>query len=175
MNKLKKLLKNENMRIPIVNEQDEIIGYKEREGLDPFDFCRVTGLWVTDKDGNILLAQRSFRKKTDPGCWGPAVAGTVEESETYESSILREAEEELGLKNIKPIKNIKVFRNTNHKYWGQWFTLVVDRDIHLKIQESEVAQIKWFSPNEVVKMFSENPNAFNKSFGDTLKEFGILK
>lgn len=79
------------MKIPVVNEQDEIIDYKDRSVLDPRDLCHVTGLWVTDSDGNILLAQRSFKKKHDPGIWGPAVSGTVEEGETYESNIIKEA------------------------------------------------------------------------------------
>ena len=51
------------MKIPIVNEQDEIIGYKERNDLDTKDIIRVTGLWVTSSEGDILLARRALIKK----------------------------------------------------------------------------------------------------------------
>ena len=75
------------MKIPIVNEQDEILGYKDRDGKNREDISRITALWLTDFDGNVLLAQRAFNKKRSPGLWGPAVAGTVEEGETYEEKI----------------------------------------------------------------------------------------
>ena len=71
------------MKIPIVNEQDEIIGHKEKKDRNPKDIMRITALWLTDLEGNMLLAQRSFNKKHDPGLWASAVAGTVEEGETY--------------------------------------------------------------------------------------------
>ncbi len=34
-----------------------------------------------------MLAQRKFTKNHNPGTWGPAVTGTVAESETYDSNI----------------------------------------------------------------------------------------
>ncbi len=85
------------MQIPIVNEQDEIIGYKDRKDRNLVDITRVSALWITNEDGEILLAQRGLNKTHSPGLWGPAVAGTVEEGETYESNIIKEAEEEIGL------------------------------------------------------------------------------
>ena len=91
------------MKIPVVNQQDEIIGYKEKSLITTDDIYRVSALWITDTTGRILLAKRAFTKSRHPGLWGPAVAGTVEEGETYESNIIKEAEEEIGLKNILPI------------------------------------------------------------------------
>src|SRR3989338_4963070 len=99
------------MKIPIVDENDEIIEYKDEKDRKPEDICRVAGLWVTAPNGDILLAQRAFVKKRSPGVWGPAVAGTVEEGETYEQNIIKEAEEEIGLKNLKPIFGPKIRRS----------------------------------------------------------------
>src|ERR1035437_8433122 len=114
------------MKIPIVNEQDEIIGYEEREGKGPKDISRVTSLWVADYDDNILLAQRAFSKRRSPGLWGPTVAGTVEEGETYESNIIKEAEEEIGLTGLKPTLGPKIRASASHEFFLQWFTAVVD-------------------------------------------------
>jgi len=94
------------MKIPIVNEQDEIIKVVDIKDRKPGEICRITGLWLTDPEGNILLAQRAFNKKLSPGLWGPAAAGTVEEGETYESNIIKEAEEEIGLAGLKPTSEI---------------------------------------------------------------------
>ena len=51
------------MRIPIVNEQDEIIGYKDRKDRNIIDITRITGLWLWNEKGEVLLAQRAFSKK----------------------------------------------------------------------------------------------------------------
>jgi len=157
------------MRIPIVNEQDEVIGYKDRYDRNLVDITRTTGLWVTDEQGNILLAQRALDKKHSPGLWGPAVAGTVEEGETYESNIIKEADEELGLKNIKPILGTKFLRETSHKYFSQWFTLIIPRDTILKVEVREVAQIKWFTKDELDNVLKENPEMFLRDFEKTIK------
>ena len=89
------------MRIPIVNEEDEIIKIIDSTERMKGDIGRVSALWITNEKGEILLAQRSFTKKRDPGVWDPAVAGTVEEGETYEQNIIKEAEEELSKSKIE--------------------------------------------------------------------------
>jgi isopentenyldiphosphate isomerase len=159
------------MRIPIVNEQDEIIGYKDKNERDSKEITRVSGLWVTDTEGKILLAQRSWRKKQDPGFWGPAVAGSVEEGETYESNIIKEAEEEIGLKNIIPILGPKHRRSTSHEYFCQWFSIVISKDTSLVRQEEEVEELRWFTPTELISFYESNPNVFLKNFDRYLKTF----
>src|SRR3990167_10492394 len=134
------------MKIPIVDKNDDVIEYRERNDQDANAIYRVSSLWIRNSKGEILLARRAFSKSHDPGKWGPAVAGTVEEGETYESNIIKEAEEELGLKNIKPIRGEKLRKKTKWNYFFQRFYLILDKDIsEFKIQENEVAEIKWFT------------------------------
>jgi isopentenyldiphosphate isomerase len=73
-------------KIIIVNEKDKEIGLKERGTLKTEDIYRVTALWITNSKDEILLAKRALTKSNDPGKWGPAVAGTVDEGETYEEN-----------------------------------------------------------------------------------------
>lgn len=49
--------------IVIVNDQDEVIGHKERGTIAQDDIYRVSALWVTNSNGDILLAQRHHTKK----------------------------------------------------------------------------------------------------------------
>jgi len=96
------------VKIIIVDENDNPIGLKERGTLDyDKDIYRVSALWITNSKGQILIARRALTKKQNPGKWGPGVAGTIDEGETYDSNIIKEAKEELGLQNIKPEKWIK--------------------------------------------------------------------
>jgi isopentenyldiphosphate isomerase/mannose-6-phosphate isomerase-like protein (cupin superfamily) len=148
-------------RIVIVNDQDEIIGHKERCTLVKEDIYRVSALWVTNSNGDILLAQRKFTKKHDPGKWGPAVAGTVDEGETYENNIIKEAEEEIGLANIKPTLGPKRRVYGEHNYFCQWYTLIVDKAVQdFTIQEEEVEQIRWIPKIELQKDLREHPDRY---------------
>ena len=155
------------MRIPIVNEQDEIIGYKDGKDRNTIDITRITALWLWNEKGEALLAQRGLKKKLNPGLWGPAVAGTVEEGETYESNILKEMEEEIGLRNVIPTLGPKLRRNTSHSYFVQWFFATINSDYPLVKQDSEVESIKWFSKEELFKLFEVKPEIFLKSLKDT--------
>ncbi|SRR6266496_3247655 len=150
-------------RIIIVNENDEIIGHKERSTLVKEDIYRVSALWVTNSKGDILLAQRKFTKSHDPGKWGPAVAGTLDEGETYESNIIKEAEEEIGLKNIKPTRGPNLRVRGEYNYFDQWYTLVVDKSAEdFIIQEEEVEQVKWLTRTELEKELREHPEKYLK-------------
>ena len=130
--------------IPVVNENDEIISFKDRSKIKTNDIYRVSGLWVFNSKGAVLLAKRAKTKKNNPGFWGPGVAGTVNKNETYESNIIKESFEELGLKDISFEKINKEKTNGEHKYFCQWFKTIIDKEIsEFKIQTSEVDEIKW--------------------------------
>lgn len=83
-------------RFLVVDDNDNIIGYKSKAAIDKDDLrYRVSALWITNSKREILLARRSYTKRHDPGKWGPAAAGTVEKGESYKDNIKKEAKEEL--------------------------------------------------------------------------------
>lgn len=146
------------MKIIIVDKKDKVIGAKERKDLDyKKDIYRVSALWITNSKGQILLARRAYSKKQNPGKWGPAVAGTNDEGETYDSNIIKEANEELGLKNINSKKWKKELVKGKHKHYTQWFILNLDINLKdLKINKKEVAEVKWFDKQEIIKIINTN-------------------
>lgn len=154
--------------IPIVNEQDEIIGYKERENIEPDDIYRTSGLMIYDGHGSVLLAQRAFSKSHDPGKWGPSVGGTVEKDETYESNIVKETFEELGLVNIQPTPWFVYKRLTVvPKHLGQWFLLKLNQDsTTFKPDPGEVNSIQWFTYESLKYRVDQNPNQFTPGIID---------
>jgi isopentenyl-diphosphate delta-isomerase len=146
----------------IVDKNDQPIGFKPRDQITGDDIYRVSGLWLTNLEGGILLAQRSFSKKNSPGKWGPAVAGTVEEGQTYESNIAQEIKEEIGLTGleIKPYVK-KLSSETNKPHFTQWFLAKADIDIaDLKIQTDEVEAVRWISPADLVLDLKNNPDKY---------------
>lgn len=159
-------------KIIVVDENDKIIGYKERGTLNQSDIYRVSALWIQDSKGAILLARRKLNKKNDPGKWGPAVAGTNNKGESYESNIIKEAEEEIGLRNHHFQKFDKIRYSGKHNYFCQWFGLVIDKKLEeFTIQKSEVEQIKWFKKDKLLKELDGSPNNFLKSIKDYIDLF----
>ncbi len=163
------------MRIPIVNEQDEIISYKEREETTREDIRRIVALHVFNEKGEVLIAKRQSTKTIDPNLWGPAVAGTVDEGFDYDQTVLKEAEEEIGLSDIHPIFLKKMFYETHNarRFTGVYYVTINSKERELQLQEEEVAEIRWMSFVELETWFMERPQDFVPSFQrtiDTLKE-----
>jgi isopentenyldiphosphate isomerase len=158
------------VKFTIVDENDNVIGQKERADIKSEDIYRVSALWITDSKGNILLAKRALTKKNDPGKWGPAVAGTVEEGETYFSNIIKESGEEIGLHNISPVEGPKIRVRGEHNYFVQRYSIKVDLDISVfTIQKDEVAEIKWFSKQELKDQLQKTPEQFLKSISQRVE------
>ena len=158
-------------RMIIVDENDNVIGAKDRNGVGN-EIYRVAALWLTDSSGKILLAQRSFKKKNSPGRWGPAVAGTVEEGETYESNITKEAKEEIGVTGIKfvPLKKIRVNQEYGKNYFCQYFKAVIDKPAdEFIIQEDEVERVQWFEQKSLMEAINNNAENFVSSIFEILK------
>lgn len=153
-------------RIQIVDDNDNEIGFKERSEVEQSDIYRVSALWLTNSQGEILLAQRSLLKKNGPGKWGPAVAGTVDEGETYEINILKEAEEEIGLiltpEEIRVGPKVKI--QGNHLHFCQWYYAKSDNQVRdFILQEDEVMDARWVSTEELGRLTEEHPEMFSGS------------
>ncbi|MFA6271649.1 MAG: HAD-IA family hydrolase [Patescibacteria group bacterium] len=155
---------NYKQRVTIVNENDKKIGYKFRDQIKPEDIFRATGLWITNSKGEVLLAKRSFSKKTNPGLWSTAVAGTIEEGETYKQNIIKEAKEELGIIGETFIPYEKTRIRGKHNFFIQWFTFVIDKKAEeFKLQSEEVAEVRWFKKSEIKILLKKRPEMFTSS------------
>lgn len=159
------------MQIPIVDENDNIIKYKNRDDRNPMDIIRITAIWIQDEKGDILLQQRKLTKKNSPGKWGPGASGTVEEGETYEGNAYKEIEEEIGVKNVNLIGSKKFFGEsmTGGKRFAQLYLCTLHRDQELLPEEDEVEQLKWFTKEELLSFYRERPSEFVGLMKDILE------
>ncbi|WP_432948253.1 NUDIX domain-containing protein [Kribbella sp. CA-253562] len=153
--------------IPIVNSDDQIVMFKNRDSVDPStDIIRAASLILMDSNGKVLLARRSLNKKSEPGCWGEAVGGTVEGRETYLATLERETAEELGLQ-LPPTKlGPKTYTEGRPPYFTQWFLARTDIDINsLTLQAEEVDAVEWFTLQRLKSDSQENPEQFIAPIG----------
>lgn len=150
------------MKIQIVNDKDELIGAKERKDVNyETDIYRVSALWLTNSKGETLLARRVMTKDKDPGKWGPSVAGTVDEGETYEQNIYKEAMEEIGLEDVKFTKSVKMRFTDPRQCFIQWYVVTLDRDVDdFTMQAEEVDGLEWVDTQQLKEEVEINPDKY---------------
>lgn len=150
-------------KIYLVDAKDKIIGSIYRSDLTDSDCWRIISVWITNDAGEILLQQRSLKKKIYPGIWTAAVEGTVEAGDDYNETAKREVQEEIGLADAELTQ-----ANKYHGRWGsfgsrqaQGYKVVFNGTIdELTAQESEVGDIKWFSRAELEDLHTKTPELF---------------
>jgi len=122
------------MKIPIVNGYDEVIAYKEREETTSEDIRHIVELNVFDDEFNVLIAKRHSSKTIDPNLWGPSVAGTVDEGYDYNQTVVKEAEEEIGLTSFTPMFFKKMFYETTNtrRFVSVYYVIINSRERDLK-------------------------------------------
>lgn len=163
------------MKIQIVNANDELIGVKERSEIDfQNDIYRVSALWLTNSKGETLLAKRAAIKRNDPNKWGPAVAGTIDEGETYDENIYKEADEEIGLTGVEFTKIKKTRITYPRNYFCQWYSVTLDRDPNsFKLQDDEVAEVAWVDVEQMKQELQATPEKYVPAMQQIIEELAI--
>lgn len=159
-----------------VDENDNPIGLKHWSEMKYEDIYRVSALWLTDVETqDVLLAQRKWTKKNDPGKWGTAVAGTVEVDETYKSNIVKEIEEEIGLTGLKLALGPRTYTDDgSHRFFCQWFLASIDKTAaDIRVQEEEVEGVKWVTISWLLADLRQNPESYTPSTSKDLEALGV--
>lgn len=151
--------------VPIVDEQDNIIGHKERDEVDVSkELWRIAAFWLTNTKGEVLLARRAYTKKHQPGRWGFVTTGAVEKDESYEDTIRREIVEELGVHDLEITLGPKFLTRPNergYQFFCQYFFATKDiplEDFH--VDPLEVAEIRWLSVSQLLDDLAKNPHEY---------------
>lgn len=157
----------------IVDKDDNLVGLKPRDEIDfQNDYYRISGVWLTNSRGQVLIAQRKLTKDKDPGKWGPAAAGTLEEGETYEANAYKEAEEEIALTGVTFELGPKMtFEQPRHSHL-QWFMARVEWPEEKFVpQPSEVERVRWIDEAELARDVAANPNKYVPSMARIIETF----
>lgn len=159
------------MFIPIVNENDEVIGRKKRADINyEIDIFRTASVWVTNSQGDVLLAQRTLDKKVDPGLWAEAVGGTVEGESSYKQTAVRETHEELGIQNVSLTPGPKQLIVTPCRYFVQWYYATIDLPVEqFIIQPEEVMAIAWVPRLQLQKELEDSPQKYIAALPEILQ------
>ncbi|MCX6727877.1 MAG: NUDIX domain-containing protein [Candidatus Saccharibacteria bacterium] len=146
----------------VVDDNDNILGYKTRNQLLFTDRTRVSGVWIENGKGDVLLAQRSWQKEFHPGLWGSAAAGGVEKSESYEQNAYKELFEEVGLRDV-PLKLVDTRPVTDadgHMMYLAFYKGTVDVEIDQLELEDEVEAVQWMTKKDLTTDIKNNPTKY---------------
>ena len=136
---------------------------------------RTAHVWIVrekDKKFDILLQKRSMEKESFPGLFDTSSAGHIPAGDDPVTSALRELEEELGIIAApEDLAYAGMFRIRYEKeFHGRIFKdnevtrVFVYRKaveaVNLKLQKSEVDEVRWFDLEEVLEEIKTSRDRF---------------
>lgn len=168
--------------LDIVDEENNLLGRTEsrdvihKEGL----WHREVAAWIMNENGKLLMERRACTKKQEPNKWG-LCAGHIDPGEDIKSSMVRELEEEIGLKiDVKDLKLISIEKKQNsygdiknYNFQYNYFVRTNKKIEDYKVQLEELSELKYISITrleEIVKAKDEN-----YTFSDQLYMPKIIK
>ncbi len=111
---------------------------------------------IVEKDGLILIAQRSHELDQSPGEW-ETLTGRVEPGEGFEDAAVREVKEEVGLvvKVIKAYDTFHFYRGPDkveHLGVSVWCEYVSGEVV---LDKTEQIDYKWVTPDEAIEIIKD--------------------
>jgi len=123
------------------------------------DWHRSVHCWLLNSKHELLLQKRASIRETNPGKWDISVAGHVPAGFTSIETVIKEAEEELGLRLVTAdIEHLFTIRQQSVHHDGLYLNNEFN-DIYLVrcdlpanqfvLQEDEVEQVAWVPITEL--------------------------
>lgn len=135
----------------IIDENGNLSGKTVLRGnvhLKPGEYHLVVHIWVISPDGKILIQRRSDTKKLMPGEWA-ATGGAAISGEDSFTAAQRELFEELGISSDRSTLNKALRLKRRNSLLDIWYIKSDVETSKLKLQESEVAEAKWVTAEEL--------------------------
>ena len=149
----------------VVNECDEVIGQQTRSEVHRMGLRhRAIHLLVYNSIGELFLQKRSIKKDCFPDTWDSSASGHLDSGEDYDSCIIREPMEELGLKLKQPPE--RLFKIDACVETGQEFVWVYKlfHEGPFQLDPEEISDGGWFSIRQIDDWIAASPKDFAPAF-----------
>ncbi len=146
--------------------------------LKPGEYHLVVHIWVISEDNKILIQKRSENKMLMPGEWA-ATGGAAISGEDSFTAASRELFEELGISSSRENLNLGFRIKRRNSLLDVWFIKTDLKTENLRLQESEVAEVKSVSLPQLKAMVEKGEfhnygkEYFEKVFSNMEKEFNL--
>ena len=151
----------------LVDRDDNQTGIEEKVKchLPDGKLHRAFTILLFNKDGQLLLTQRSMSKMLWPGDWDGTVASHPRQSETYVSSAERRLPEELGI-TCKLDYLFKFEYHVTYKNLGSENEIcgtligIIEDPKKIKLVKDEISSIRWVNLDELLAEIKKSPKVF---------------
>jgi isopentenyl-diphosphate delta-isomerase len=152
--------------VVLVDEKNNVLGTMPKAEVHQKEtpLHRAFSVFIFNKDGKLLLQQRSYKKKTWPGVWSNSCCGHPKLNENNIEAAKRRIKEELRI-NIDSIDEIASYRYSFSKDG------IMENEIcpvlmgftqeEPKINEDEIESVKWISWGEFLKDIEDNQEKYS--------------
>lgn len=149
----------------VVDDKDRVIGAELRHIVHARGLLhRAVHALVTDSAGRVLMQKRSATKDMYPNQWAASASGHVDRGEDYDTAIIRELGEELGV--FVTTAPERIARIEACEQTGREFVWVYrcHHDGPVTAPPEEISEVGWYSPAELDRWVAERPEDFAPSF-----------
>jgi isopentenyldiphosphate isomerase len=154
--------------LPLVDESGTVIGSVWRsvchDGSKPLH--PVVHLHILNKKGEILLQKRSINKDLQPGKWDTSVGGHVDFGENVNDALIREAREELGIKDFRPsFLRSYIFKSNIEKEMVYSYQTLYEGPFEFNTEE--IVEIRFWKREEIERNLEKS--VFTPNFENEFK------
>lgn len=163
------IVSSESEQLILVNEDDEEVGYKSKALCHDGDgiLHRAFSLFIFNEDGELLLQQRSRKKRLWPLYWSNSCCSHPRRGETMQEAVNRRLEQELGMKSHLKF----LYKFQYHAQYGQagserelcWVYVGKSSD-PVSVNGNEVAAWRFVEPTQLNQEMIQRPETFTPWF-----------
>lgn len=147
----------------VVNDHDEVIGRERRADVHRRDLLhRAIHIFLWNTRGELLLQKRSALKDVAPNTWDSSAAGHLGTGEDYDPAATREVVEELGVSPT--LTRARKFDARAELGWEFVWLYEGKSEGPFQFPESEISELRWWSPGEITDAVKARPGEFAPSF-----------
>lgn len=149
----------------VVNSNDEVIGCNTRSEVHKLNLLhRSVHAIVMNQSGQVFLQHRGPDRDNNPDLWDSSVAGHLQAGEDYDQAMVRETEEEIGIRlDQPPEKLFKLKASPTTDYEFCWIYKILN-DGPFEIDINEAVEGRWFSPLELDNWIDTSPQELTDCF-----------
>jgi len=164
-NPLKDLPQKSDEIFDVVDVNDVVTGQATRGEVHTRKLLhRAVHVFVTNKRDDLLLQQRSIFKDAHPGVWDSSVSGHLDSGEDYSEAVIRELEEEMGIRVSDAPEEIARFAACAETGWENVRLYHTRYDGPVRFPAAEVEAATWFPMPELRAWAAARPDDFASGF-----------
>ena len=157
----------------IVDKSGKTIGQAKRSEVhgNPSLIHQTVHCLVFNKKGDIYLQKRALNKDVQPGKWDTSVGGHMNPGETPLSAVIREAEEELNIKNAD-FEFLYKYIMENPFETELVYTFKTVYDMEISCDAEEISDGRFWKKEEIISNMKQN--IFTPNFIDEWTRYSSI-